>query len=96
MQISKISSDYAAEISTDDMLALLAFENAFNGGTKNGEDLFQKLERLPGVDSVDYDGHFGACIYFGIETEHDTPDTHAAIAAEIEAHLTLARAFQKS
>ena len=96
MKLTKISSDYAVEIETTDMLALLDYEHAFTGRAPDDEKLFDKLARLDGVDSVDYDGHFGAAIYFAIEVEFDTPATHEAITALIEAHLALARETPKA
>lgn len=96
MQLIKTSSDYAVEIETSDMLALLDYEHAFTGRAPDGEKLFEKLPKIDGVDSVDYDGHFGAAIYFAIATESDTPETHEAIKALIESHLAIARENAKA
>lgn len=49
--------------------------------------LCDKLHEIAGVDGVEYDGHFGANIFFTIDADEDTPQKHDEIRACIECHL---------
>jgi hypothetical protein len=39
------------------------------------ETLYNRLDKLP-VYKIDYDGHFGAYIFYTVNTEHDTTGLH--------------------
>ena len=52
-----------------------------------------RLNKLPGVFDTEYDGHFGARVFFSILEGHDTDATRALIEAEI--YRALARATRQ-
>lgn len=47
------------------------------------DTLCARLEALEGVTSVDYNGHFGANIFFNIDTENDTHELNETIIGMI-------------
>lgn len=59
---------------------------------KKGDALFEALEELPGVHSVEYDGHFGAAIFYHVDAEEDCDDTHERVASMVRDHVVNARA----
>lgn len=85
MKLERTRSDYSLELTTEDMLALVRAEDCFNPRVE--PLLSERLEEMPGIDSVEYNGHFGAAVYLRIEVEHDTPETHAAVMELIGEHI---------
>lgn len=81
---------YSIEIGTGRALDLLDSESyvtnqaAFEPGAQT---LCEKLESIPGVRDVEYDGHFGPHVFLTIEDEHDSNAAKAQIAEVIEGHL---------
>ena len=43
------------------------------------DHLADRLDKLMGVYDTDYSGHYGSHIFFKLEKEYDTPETHEAI-----------------
>ena len=81
---------YAIRIDEDDFIDLLNSESyvtdhaAFKDGN---ETLTGKLDRLPGVSKVEYDGHYGAAVYLWIDAGKDVPELQATISKTIDRHL---------
>ncbi len=73
--------EYAVEIPVDAMLRLLESERT--GKLPLGVMLSEKLEEFDGVSNVDYDGHFGANVFYRVDSEDDTPELHESIYALI-------------
>jgi hypothetical protein len=46
---------------------------------ETGENLFYKLDAIEGVSGIEYDGHFGANVWFTVDNEHDTGKLHNQI-----------------
>lgn len=91
-EVMPTQQSYMVEIPTDDMLALLKAEEMLGGPLDSGgELLFIKLQALEGVNDCNYDGHFGANIYFSIEHEHDTAERRAEVIKVIRDHLEICR-----
>lgn len=65
------SKQYSIELDVDDLLHILNTDQlAFN------EDLLsERLYAIPGVDKIEYNGHFGAYIYLTILADCDNEDT---------------------
>jgi len=42
---------------------------------EKGQELWETVGKVDGVENIDYDGHFGNYIYIEVDTEHDTKDT---------------------
>ncbi len=49
----------------------------------NWDCLSTLLDRIEGVHDTDYNGHFGAAIYFTISAEHDSPKKRVEITTLI-------------
>jgi len=45
------------------------------------------IDEYDGVDSCDYNGHFGEFIFYRVELEYDTPELHASIIATTKEYL---------
>lgn len=54
---------------------------------KDQKTLDEKLDQLPGITDVEYDGHFGNAIYFSIPVSDDTPTLRKEIVKVIKEHL---------
>lgn len=81
---------YAIAIEDNAFLDLLDSESYVSGNAafKEGKQtLSQKLDALPGVYNVDYNGHFRAFVYLDIEDGEDKPRLKTQIARIIEKHL---------
>ena len=89
MKLERTRTEYSLELTAEDMLALIGAEHPFDG--KMDPLLSEKLEKLPGVDSVEYNGHFGAAVYLRVDADHDTPETHAAVIELIGEHIAECR-----
>lgn len=87
MKLERTATSYAVEIDRDDFLALTRIE----GDWPLQRTLAEDLDQLDGIDKVDYNGHFGACIYFTIEVGNDNPKTHKQILDLIEKHVDRAK-----
>lgn len=83
-----VSKSYAIPI--DDFLAIDKYE----GDQDASKCLYMTLERIDGIHSVDYNGHFGSYIYLTIEEEHDTQETHKKISDLIITQIELAREYK--
>jgi len=49
--------------------------------------LYYKLEKIAGLFSIDYDGHFGPAIYYSIFAEHDNGKTANLIEKTVLDHI---------
>lgn len=84
------SRSYAVEV---EMAAFIALLNAESYTNKTAEEidafeaLVTKLEKLDGVTDVEYDGHFGANIFFTLDTEKDNAAYRKVIRKVIVRHL---------
>lgn len=54
----------------------------------NSQRLVGRLDALRGVSRIEYDGHFGPCVFVTIDVENDSRDTHAAINKIIKEHIS--------
>jgi hypothetical protein len=68
---------YSVEIPMDAMLRLLESERT--GKLPLGVMLSEKMEEYEGVSDVDYNGHFGAAVFYTVDDEDDTPDLHQTL-----------------
>lgn len=92
LELMPVQHSYVIEIPSDDMRALLKAEEMLGGPLdSDGELLFIKLHALEGVNNANYDGHFGANIYFTIEHGEDKPERHREIIKVITEHLELCK-----
>ncbi len=89
MKLERTRTEYSLELTTDDMLALVGAEHPLNPVVD--PFLSDKLEKLPGVDGVEYNGHYGAAVYLRIDAGEDTPETHAAVIDLIGEHVAECR-----
>lgn len=87
MKLEPTSTNYAVQVDLGQFARLLEDENEWFMETILADD----LAKLDGVDSVEYNGHFGPCIYLRIDTEHDTSERHAEIIAIINKRLEAAQ-----
>ena len=89
---------YSIEIGVPRMFDLLDSEDIVtdHAALKPGVlSLSEKLEKLPGVSGVEYDGHFGPAIFLTVEDEHDDDAFKASVAETIESHLTWCAGLKK-
>lgn len=90
LKFEATQTSYAIEIDEHRFLDLLDSESyvtenaAYNNGN---ETLFKKLNDLPGIFDIDYNGHFGSAVYLKIDIDDDTDELKAQISNIIEKHL---------
>ena len=90
LKFEVVSTSYAMAIEdVDDYLAIEKYE----GDQDASKCLYMTLERIDGIHTVDYNGHFGAYIYLTVETEHDTKETHDKIINLITNQIIVAREY---
>lgn len=75
---------YSLDITDAQMIALLKSEG---WGKSPAVTLLERLDKVEGVSRIEYDGHFGAAIYFNINADVDTAELRRAIIALIDEHL---------
>ncbi len=76
---------YAIDVDDAQFLAMIQAEG-YKGGNY-APSLFDKLAKTAALD-IEYDGHFGASVYFTLRGDDDTPAARAALATIIAGHLT--------
>lgn len=90
MKFEKTQTSYAVYIDKDDFLSLMDSESyvtedaAYKPGNKS---LHEKLNEFPGVNNVEYDGHFGNYIFLSIDADEDDTCLHEDIYETIMAHI---------
>ena len=90
---------YSIQIEDDPFLDLLDSESYVSGNAafdKGQATLNEKLEKLPGVTKVDYNGHFGGAVYLTIDCDEDTTSLKKQIARIIERHLAWCATLPKA
>ena len=79
---------YVYEMEVDDYTAIEHRDDEMD----HWEDtLCVRLEALDGVSRVDYNGHFGANIFFNIDTDDDTPKLRETIVRMIVDYVMASR-----
>ena len=90
LKFEATQKSYAIEIDDDAFTALEDSESYVTNHAafeKGNETLCDKLKPLPGVWDVEYNGHFGACIYMKIDLDEDSAKLRNKISKIIEKHL---------
>lgn len=93
----RVITSYIIEVDPDDFIALLDSESyatdeaAYKSGN---QPLSDKLDRLIGVNRVDYSGHYCNYINLDIDVEDDDPGMHQQICHIIEEHLKWCRSLE--
>lgn len=90
LMLGRIATSYGVDISDADMISL---EKAERRGVLFpwNEHLCKQLLAINGISDVEYNGHFGASVYFSLDAEEDTPATHETIISLIRTHLDRCR-----
>ena len=78
------------EIPNEDFLALITYESY--KGPRDYVSLFEKLKKLPGIDDIDYNGHFGAAIHLTKECDA-THEQMQAVFVTINEHIAACKAW---
>lgn len=78
---------YAYELSVVDFMAV---EKLDDEQELWADTLCAKLEEVPGVSAVEYNGHFGAFIYFRIDAEDDCEELRDKIDRMIRDYVEVA------
>jgi len=78
------SSNYRVAIEDDD--TFLSIDH-WDGELPSGKELYQKIDKVAGVDDTDYNGHFGANVFYRVSAEHDNEETHAEVRRLIQEHI---------
>lgn len=97
-EFEKQSTTYCIEIPMERFEYLLDSETYVTDckALQPGEStLSEKLEELPGVFRVEYDGHFGPTVYFSISAEEDNDANRMKISETIEEHLVWCEGIEK-
>lgn len=84
MHAERTRSEYCFPVDTEQFIALERWDDC---------PLLEELEKL-GADNIEYDGHFGANVFYRLAAENDTEEKHAAIAACIQRNLNKATAIK--
>ncbi len=90
---------YSVKIKQDRFIDLLDSESHVTNHAAYESGYFtlcDKLSILPGVDGVEYSGHFGSYVFLTICDENDTPDLKTKIADTITEHLEWCKSLQKT
>lgn len=95
MRLEKVSVSYSVEVETEKFLALLEYEDVFQGGMRNSEPSLEETLRNMGCDHVDYDGHYLNYIYFTVPTEDDNRKFHNKILKAIENQIKKAELWKQ-
>ena len=77
---------FAIQLPVDDFRAIVRLDKA---RLIDGTDLFAQLDKLPGVRDVEYNGHFGSCIYYTLDADHD--GQHAPVLSAIKKYIARAK-----
>ena len=93
-----LCTSYSIEIEDKAFLDLLDSESYVTDHAAFAPDmkpLSERLHHIPGVRNVEYNGHFGAAIFFDIEAEYDHAETKAMIAHVVNTHLEWCASLEK-
>lgn len=83
----------AAFLDLEDSESYVSNNAAFKTGAQT---LCSKLDALPGISNIEYNGHFGAFVYLSIDDEDDTPELRAQITQIITDHLAWCATLPKA
>ena len=88
MEFQVTSTSYCIEVTVDQFRKIIDRENEQqnDGDWENG--LNNQLEEIEGVEDVDYNGHFGANIFFRMTAEVDERETKFAIKKVIDSWIS--------
>lgn len=75
---------YSVSIGVPAMLRLLKREGI--NSKHEGPSLSDEIDGIMGVYDTDYDGHFGAYIFYKLEDEYEAPEVHERVYALIREH----------
>jgi len=79
-----VSRTYCMEMPKEDFLKIMERDNEAD----SEEDvLCYKLEKIAGLFSIDYNGHFGPVIYYSVFAEHDNGKTSNLIEKTVKDHI---------
>jgi hypothetical protein len=93
LKFEMVSKSYAIAIEdVDEFLSIDKYEGDIPYD-ESSKCLYMSLEKIDGIHSVDYNGHFGSYIYLTVEEEHDTIETHKKISDLITNQIELAREY---
>lgn len=95
LTLKRIQSSYTIEIAQADYDILVAAEDAKAPGTPMRPSLLARLELEPGIENVEYDGHFGPSIYLSITAEQDSQTMHGVIATLINHQIERAKEWKR-
>jgi hypothetical protein len=76
-----LRTEYSVEVTKKKLLHILDTDR---DKRYNDDTLVNRLEAIDGVDSIIYDGHFGAYIYLRIDIEKDNEITWQKILQTIQ------------
>jgi hypothetical protein len=88
------STQYTVHVNLEDFIALSDFDFhsiPYDMGIKTFDESLEELNCF----NVDYNGHFGANIFFGLERADDTPETWEAIEAVFDKYIAIAHKWQE-
>lgn len=85
---------YCIEIEAKAFTAMLDAEEILGRGEPM-DSLSDSLEKLPGVNEVEYNGHFGANVFLSLDSDIDSPAAREALGVVIEQHLAAAKKWKR-
>lgn len=71
----RLSTKYAVGVTNRQFLNILRRDDA----TDYTDTLANRIDKVPGVSTTDYDGFFGAYVFYTVEYADDSPETHAEV-----------------
>ena len=90
--LERVSSHYALDITESEMIDLLEYE--WDRESEYGQSLVQRLIEETPVYDVEYDGHFGAVIYYTLHVTDDCDNMHDKIKEIVKEQLLRAAAWK--
>ena len=76
-----VSRQYTIEV---DLMKIMDSDDYHENQDNEDAVLYNVLSKLPGVDNVDYNGHFGPYVWVTIDARNDNAETWEAIEKLIQ------------
>jgi len=88
-----VKKAYKVELSMYDFYALIQYDGEQAYDEEGHKSLLEILEKLGAFD-VDFNGHFGAYIFFSLEADDDTNEAWFEIEQQVWDYIAIAHTWQ--
>lgn len=84
MKFTETMKQFCVELTKEEFIKILDKEKEQENNNDWDNHLFNELNKIDGVDDTDYNGHFGANIFFSFDVDYDEAATMKAVKKVIE------------